>query len=306
MTAISGGGGDRVHRQTFQRLRAPPGDDDLLQIPGTGDIGGRQRLAGGGKKLFPGKGGLEEYDVNPQQVGGGAAGVRIFFKAVVQAVLLFGSETWVVTPRMGKALGGGSGPGDETVDGTAPVEDTGQGVDIHLGGDGKEGGGVLDDGRIVHRQTFQRLRAPPGDDDLLQIPGTGDIGGRQRLAGGGKKLFPGKGGLEEYDVNPQQVGGGAAGVRIFFKAVVQAVLLFGSETWVVTPRMGKALGGGSGPGDETVDGTAPVEDTGQGVDIHLGGDGKGGGGVLDDGGIYLAAPEHGRTVHHYVITVRPV
>ena len=28
-----------------------------------------------------------------------------FFKAVVQAVLLFGSETWVVTPCMGKALG---------------------------------------------------------------------------------------------------------------------------------------------------------------------------------------------------------
>ena len=29
-----------------------------------------------------------------------------FFKAVVQAVLLFGAETWVVTPCMGKAVGG--------------------------------------------------------------------------------------------------------------------------------------------------------------------------------------------------------
>ena len=29
----------------------------------------------------------------------------IFFKAVVQAVLLFGSEMWVLTPRMGRALG---------------------------------------------------------------------------------------------------------------------------------------------------------------------------------------------------------
>ena len=29
-----------------------------------------------------------------------------FFKAVVQAVLIFGSETWVVNPRMVKALGG--------------------------------------------------------------------------------------------------------------------------------------------------------------------------------------------------------
>ena len=29
----------------------------------------------------------------------------LFFKAVIQAVLLFGAETWVVTPRMGKSLG---------------------------------------------------------------------------------------------------------------------------------------------------------------------------------------------------------
>ena len=29
-----------------------------------------------------------------------------FFKAVIQAVLLFGAETWVATPCMGKALGG--------------------------------------------------------------------------------------------------------------------------------------------------------------------------------------------------------
>ena len=29
-----------------------------------------------------------------------------FFKSVVQAVLLFGAKTWVVTPRMGRVLGG--------------------------------------------------------------------------------------------------------------------------------------------------------------------------------------------------------
>ena len=28
----------------------------------------------------------------------------VFFKAVVQAVLLFGSETWVLNPHMGQAL----------------------------------------------------------------------------------------------------------------------------------------------------------------------------------------------------------
>ena len=31
---------------------------------------------------------------------------RFFFKAIVQSVLIFGAETWVVTPRMGKVLGG--------------------------------------------------------------------------------------------------------------------------------------------------------------------------------------------------------
>ena len=59
-----------------------------------------------------------------------------FFKAVVQAVLLFGSDTWVVTPHMGKDLGGCLDPGGKTVEGEAPVEDSGREVDIHLGGDG--------------------------------------------------------------------------------------------------------------------------------------------------------------------------
>ena len=34
------------------------------------------------------------------------AGVWIFFKAVVQAMFLFGLETWLVTPCMGRDLGG--------------------------------------------------------------------------------------------------------------------------------------------------------------------------------------------------------
>ena len=48
-----------------------------------------------------------------------------FFKALVQAVLLFGSETWVFTPRMGKALGGGSVPGGDMADGMSLKDDTG-------------------------------------------------------------------------------------------------------------------------------------------------------------------------------------
>ena len=64
--------------------------------------------------------------------------------------------------------------------------------------------------------------------------------------------------------------------------------------------------GVSGPGDKTSDGEDPTEDTGREVDIHLGGDGTGGGGFLDYVRIHQAAPEHGRTVHCYVITVRLV
>ena len=39
------------------------------------------------------------------ELGGGVSeGVGTFFKAVTQAVLLFGAETWVLTPRMEQAL----------------------------------------------------------------------------------------------------------------------------------------------------------------------------------------------------------
>ena len=45
---------------------------------------------------------MEEDNTNTQQRRGSAAGVWIL---VVQAVLIFGLETWVVTPHMEKDLG---------------------------------------------------------------------------------------------------------------------------------------------------------------------------------------------------------
>ena len=60
---------------------------------------------GGGKELVPDKGDLEEDDVNTQQGGVAPRVSGRFFKAVVQAVLLLGLDTWVVTPFTGKALG---------------------------------------------------------------------------------------------------------------------------------------------------------------------------------------------------------
>ena len=57
-TVISSEGEEGGHCQVFQCLWAPPGDGDLLQIPGAGDLGGVRRLAGGGEELGPGKEGL--------------------------------------------------------------------------------------------------------------------------------------------------------------------------------------------------------------------------------------------------------
>ena len=94
---------------------------------------------------------------------------------------------------------------------------------------------------------------------------------------------------------------------LFLNAVVQAVLLFRSDTWVGGhPSHGQFPGGVSGQGVKKDERTAPAEDTEWEVEIQLGGDGTGGGGDLGGGGIHQASSEHVRTVHCYVITVRPV
>ena len=93
---------------------------------------------------------------------------------------------------------------------------------------------------------------------------------------------------------------------LFFKSMVQAVLIFGADTWVVPPPHGQGTGGISDPGVEKADGTAHADDNGREVEIHLCGGSKVGGRILDDGGVYQAAPEHGRTVNRYTITVRTV
>ena len=72
------------------------------------------------------------------------------------------------------------------------------------------------------------------------------------------------------------------------------------------PPHGQVPVGVSDPGGETDDRKAHAVENGRDVEIHLGGGGKGGGGVLDDTGISQVAPEHGCTLYRYVITVRPV
>ena len=72
----------------------------------------------------------------------------------------------------------------------------------------------------------------------------------------------------------------------FLKDMIQAVLIFRAETWVVNPCMGNSPGGGSYPGGETVDGKYPAEENVWYLEIHLVGGGNGVGGILDDGGIH--------------------
>ena len=65
-----------------------------------------QKLAGGGEEIGLGEDGVEEAVADTQQGGSNASGVRIIFKAVIQAVLLFEAYRWVVAPRMGTVLEG--------------------------------------------------------------------------------------------------------------------------------------------------------------------------------------------------------
>ena len=57
--AIIIGGVEGCHFQVFQRLWAPPIDDDLLQIPRVGDLGDGRRLDGGVEELGPNEEGVE-------------------------------------------------------------------------------------------------------------------------------------------------------------------------------------------------------------------------------------------------------
>ena len=84
----------------------------------------------------------------------------------------------------------------------------------------------------------------------------------------------------------------------FYVAVVQAVLIFGSETWVLNLRFERSLEGfhhramqkmGRGNGTQTSTGWD------MGVYIYWGSTGNGGAGGYR--GVYCPPPEHGHTVH---------
>ena len=57
-------------------------------------------MAGGGRKPGEGTEELGTTAADTKQGGGRQESVGELFKAVVQQVLLFGAEMWVVTPRI--------------------------------------------------------------------------------------------------------------------------------------------------------------------------------------------------------------
>ena len=74
-----------------------------------------------------------------------------FLNAVVQAVLLFRMNTWVVTPCMGKAMGGVSGKGGDTADRAAPADATNGKLKYTLMVMAREEAGVLVEEEYIRR-----------------------------------------------------------------------------------------------------------------------------------------------------------
>ena len=92
-------------REGLTGLRGTAGNSHLFQVSVTGSDGGGRQLAGGGGQPEKGSEELDADDEDPGPGGVRPEDVQFFLKAVVQAVLLFGSDIWVLTPRMERALG---------------------------------------------------------------------------------------------------------------------------------------------------------------------------------------------------------
>ena len=71
-----------------------------------------------------------------------------FFKAVVQSVLLFAADMWVVTPPHGTDPGGFPIPGVADPDGAGNIEEVAWNMGVLLFGGGERGGGVQTDGKL--------------------------------------------------------------------------------------------------------------------------------------------------------------
>ena len=92
----------------------------------------------------------------------------------------------------------------------------------------------------------------------------------------------------------------------FFKAVVQQVLLFGAETWVVTPKMERALSGFLHGGGEAAHREAGAEREERRVVLPVPRGGHTGDRPDRHTEIHSKQAEHGRAVHCDATASRPV
>ena len=65
-----------------------------------------RQLADGGRKLAEGMEVMGAALTDSWSGGGGLRTSLNFYKAVVQTVLLFGGDNWIMSPMIGKTLGG--------------------------------------------------------------------------------------------------------------------------------------------------------------------------------------------------------
>ena len=89
-------------------------------------------------------------------------------------------------------------------------------------------------------------------------------------------------------------GGGSEGVGTFFKAVTQAVLLFGAEKWVLNPRMERALSSFKHRVAQQLTGSQMRSRGGWDLEVPIIGGSNGGNRLRGDQDIHHKETEHGR------------
>ena len=99
----------------------------------------------------------------------------------------------------------------------------------------------MQEGGVGLLQLFQILWEPRLDGDLLQIPG-GAVADDDWPAVV-QNLEMARAVWRRMTRILSREGAELRLSGFFFKVVVQSVLLFGAETWLVTPHMGRVLGG---------------------------------------------------------------
>ena len=95
------------------------------------------------------------------------------------------------------------------------------------------------------------------------------------MAGSGPEFGKGEGNVEYNDEDPQQGGGGAMGVQLFFLSRCSVGTYFWRGDMGDYPTHGPGPGGVSGPGGATINRAVTAEAGRQETGIHLDSGGKG-------------------------------